>query len=97
VGHPSSLTVEEVATLASRLGWSFDALMAMTTPERRLWLAASERVLAGEAARRPPVPMAAAAPAAATAAAPPSRVSTEAERRDRLVQIVEEMAARRMR
>ena len=37
------MTVEEVATLAIRSGWSYEALMAMSGAERRLWLAAFER------------------------------------------------------
>ena len=86
------MTVEEVATLASRLGWSYEPLMAMTGAERRLWLAASERVLAAEAARRPVVQPSVTHPAAPAA----PRVPTEAERRERLARTLEEMVARRM-
>jgi hypothetical protein len=84
--------VEEVATLASRFGWSYEALMSMTGVERRLWLAASDRVAAGggrgAAGAAPPGP-------AATPA--PSPRATEAERRERLLELSQQFAARYQR
>ena len=74
------MTVEEVATLATRFGWGYEALMAMSAAERRLWLAAADRV-----APRP----AAASPAAAAPDGP--RLTTEAERRARLLALHEEL------
>lgn len=115
------MTVEEVATLAARLGWGYEELMSMTLAERRLWLAASERFDArAEAGVRAPVgPSAQPVPPATTAAAtpvseskppagppgpgaaPPSpaplRLSTEAERRARLLELLQEEAARYQR
>ena len=79
-----------MATLAVRFGWSYDVLMAMSGPERRLWLAAAEKVA--------PVPQAA-APVAPAGPTPEqveaARLTTEAERRARLLELVNEMAARR--
>ena len=69
-----------MATLAVRFGWSYDVLMAMSGPERRLWLAAAEKV----------------APAGPTPEQiEAARLTTEAERRARLLELVNEMAARR--
>jgi len=81
-----------VATLATRFGWSYEALMAMTGAERRLWLAAAERVAVARGG-------ASAAPRSATAAPepqrdPPPRVTTEEERRARLLELTKEFAAR---
>jgi hypothetical protein len=74
------VTVEEVASLAKGLGWSYETLMSMSGAERRLWLAAARRV--------------ADTPASATAApqlpAGP-RVMTDAERKARLLQLHEEL------
>jgi len=78
------VTVEEVATLATRFGWGYEALMAMSGPERRLWLAAAERV----APRPGPAPS---GPSAPPAAADGPRLTTEAERRARLLAIHEEL------
>jgi hypothetical protein len=107
-----------VATLAARLGWSYDTLMAMTTAERRLWLAASDNVGAehtprdriaspgpvpavgagtGEHASGPAWAAAPVGPAGAAAPVGPGRLSTEDERRARLVELLEEMTARRRR
>jgi hypothetical protein len=87
--------VEEVATLASRFGWSYETLMSMTGAERRLWLTAAENVAAagtGVAARsRPAI---ASPPTPSTEAAPASRLTTEAERRARLLELSEQFAAR---
>ena len=125
------MTVEEVATLAARLGWGYEELMSMTLAERRLWLAASERFDARTSAGVrtspgvgaqpvPPASTTAATPVAATpvaatqvseskppagppgpGAAPPSpaplRLSTEAERRARLLELLQEEAARYQR
>jgi hypothetical protein len=76
-----------VATLAVRFGWSYDVLMAMSGPERRLWLAAAEKVapVAQTAAPASPTPEEVEA----------ARLTTEAERRARLLELVNEMAARR--
>lgn len=78
------MTVEEVATLATKFGWGYEALMAMSAPERRLWLAAAERV----APRQAPAPSASSAP---PAAADGPRLTTEAERRARLLALHEEL------
>ena len=75
------MTVEEVATLASRFGWSYETLMSMSGAERRLWLAAAGRV---------GPPLAAAAPAPLPAPAAP-RMASEAERRARLLELHEEL------
>jgi len=96
--------VEEVATLAARLGWSYDTLMAMTTAERRLWLAASDRLapVPGSVGYAAGVATTATLPPAGletrpTAPSAPGRLSTEDERRARLVELLEEMTARRRR
>jgi hypothetical protein len=95
--------VEEVATLAARLGWGYDTLMAMTTAERRLWLAASEKLGSPPAAATMPARGGTATPVAAPGAANPAtpvapgRLTTEDERRARLVELLEEMTARRRR
>jgi hypothetical protein len=112
------MTVEEVATLAERLGWGYEELMSMTLAERRIWLAASERFDArAPAGARPPagpgappvhaattpaaVPVSEDSPPAGPpgpGASPPSpaplRLSTEAERRARLLELLHEEAAR---
>jgi hypothetical protein len=80
------VTVEEVATLASRFGWGYEALMSMSGAERRLWLAAAGRV--GERPGAVPVPTAPATPAAQPPAGP---MSTDAERRARLLALHEEL------
>jgi hypothetical protein len=81
------VTVEEVARLAMRLGWDYETLMAMSGAERRLWLAAAERV---EASPRLTAPGALGpGPLAPTADGP--RLTTEAERRARLLAIHEEL------
>jgi hypothetical protein len=74
------VTVEEVATLATRFGWSYETLLAMSGAERRLWLAAADRVAA----------TAGAGPAGPTTPVGP-RVTTEAERRARLLALHEEL------
>jgi hypothetical protein len=81
------VTVEEVARLATRLGWDYGTLMAMSGAERRLWLAAAERVQAS------PTPTAAGAPGPGPAASAGDgpRLTTEAERRARLLEIHEEL------
>jgi hypothetical protein len=79
------VTVEEVATLASRYGWSYETLMAMSGAERRLWLAAADRIAATAgtvAVAAPPVPAA------------PTPAVTEAERRARLLALAQQYAAR---
>jgi hypothetical protein len=83
--------VEEVATLATRFGWSYEALMAMTGAERKLWLAAAEKV-----APAPPAAASSTAPDARdpAEAAPTARLTTEAERRARLLELSQEYAAR---
>ena len=83
------MTVEEVARLAMRLGWDYASLMAMSGAERRLWLAASERVAPGAASpsARPP----ASVDPATTASADGPRPATEEERRARLLAIHEEL------
>jgi hypothetical protein len=92
-GHPSHVTVEEVATLASRFGWGYESLMAMSGAERRLWLAAAGRLgrLGASASASPPAPAVAAAPA--TPAAP--RMATDAERRARLMELHDELNRKR--
>ncbi|MFI5226802.1 MAG: hypothetical protein ACHQ3P_09015 [Candidatus Limnocylindrales bacterium] len=77
-----------MATLAMRFGWSYDVLMAMSGPERRLWLAAAERVAPSLV-----VPAVPAGPTPEEIEA--ARLTTEAERRARLLELVNEMAARR--
>jgi len=95
--------VEEVATLAARLGWGYDTLMAMTTAERRLWLAASEKLGSASAAAvvvASGVAGSTVGPGDATRSPAPvatARLSTEDERRARLVELLEEMTARRRR
>jgi hypothetical protein len=85
------VTVEEVAKLATRLGWSYETLMSMSGAERRLWLAAAERA---EASPRLTIPGAPGpGPLAPTAGGP--RLATEAERRARLLAIHEELNHRR--
>jgi hypothetical protein len=81
------VTVEEVARLATKLGWDYETLMAMSGAERRLWLAAAERV---EASPRRTTPGAAGAGSVPSAADGP-RLTTEAERRARLLAIHEEL------
>ena len=76
-----------MATLAVRFGWSYDVLLAMSGPERRLWLAAAEKVA--------PVPQAAAPAGPTPEQVEAARLTTEAERRARLLELVNEMAARR--
>ena len=76
-----------MATLAVRFGWSYDVLMAMSGPERRLWLAAAEKVA--------PVPQPAAPAGPTPEQVEAARLTTEAERRARLLELVNEMAARR--
>jgi len=94
------MTVEEVARLATRFGWSYEALMSMTLPERRLWLAAAEAVPATPAApsgRATPA-QAPVAPAVQPAAAPVpagSRLTTEEERRARLYQLLQDFRKER--
>ena len=78
------MTVEEVATLATRFGWGYEALMAMSAAERRLWLAAADRVAPRPAA-------VASAVSAPPAAADGPRLTTEAERRARLLALHEEL------
>jgi len=98
------MTVEEVARLATRFGWSYEALMSMTLPERRLWLAAADAVRAGTGSRPghaapvPAAPVAPAAPGTAVAAAPRQaepRLTTEEERRARLYQMLQEFRKER--
>ncbi len=72
------MTVEEVARLASRYGWSYEALMSMTLPERRLWLAAAgtrDAAGTGAAATRPVAPPVAGVPAPTAEAAGANRVT----------------------
>jgi hypothetical protein len=90
------VTVEEVATLAKGFGWSYETLMAMSGAERRLWLAAVERVQAvpGRSASSAGLPPAAPPPASAPAA---PRMSTDAERRARLLELHEELNHRERR
>jgi hypothetical protein len=90
------VTVEEVATLASRFGWGYESLMAMSGAERRLWLAAARRV--GQAGVSPSAqPLA--PPAATAAATPPApaapRMATDAERRARLMELHDELNRKR--
>jgi hypothetical protein len=71
-----------------RFGWSYDVLLAMSGPERWLWLAAAERVA--------PSLVVPAVPAGPTPEeVEVARLTTEAERRARLLELVNEMAARR--
>jgi len=87
--------VEEVATLASRFGWSYEALMAMTRAERRLWLAAADKVAPATTASAPTTGPASGAQAGPPVdAAPAPRLTTEAERRARLLELSEQFAAR---
>jgi hypothetical protein len=83
------VTVEEVARLAMRLGWDYASLMAMSGAERRLWLAASERVAPGGVVTdgRPPAPV----DSGTTTSADGPRPATEEERRARLLAIHEEL------
>jgi hypothetical protein len=84
------MTVEEVATLASRFGWSYETLMAMSGAERRLWLRAADAVAKSPAVKSPP------AGAGATQGQPPAvpiRL-TEAERRAQLLEVAKGFAAR---
>jgi len=83
-----------VATLASRFGWSYETLMAMSGAERRLWLRAADAV-AGPPAVKPAPAAGAAAPAKAPDAAP-TRL-TEAERRAHLLEVAKSFAARYQR
>jgi len=83
-----------VATLASRFGWSYEALMAMSGAERRIWLRAADAVT-GPPAVKPVPAVAAAAPARAPDAAP-TRL-TEAERRAHLLEVAKSFAARYQR
>jgi hypothetical protein len=80
------VTVEEVATLATGFGWSYETLMSMSGAERRLWLAAAARVQAVPAAP---------APAVVPPTPPAPRMSTDAERRARLLELHEELNHRR--
>ena len=88
------MTVEEVATLATRFGWSYETLLAMSGAERRLWLAAADRVApaaaGGRADRAAPPPAAPLTPGGPTPPAGP-RLTTEAERRARLLALHEEL------
>ena len=102
-GHPSHVTVEEVAGLAREFGWSYETLMSMSGAERRLWLAAARATggaasaaAPGSAASRsgspsptPDAPPPATRPADAWAGVSP--LATEAERRARLLQLHEEL------
>lgn len=84
-----------MATLASRFGWSYEALMAMTGAERRLWLTAAERVApAGGSVGPAPGPASGAQPTPSAETAPAARLTTEAERRARLLELSEQFAAR---
>jgi hypothetical protein len=88
------MTVEEVATLASRFGWSYETLMAMSGAERRLWLRAAEAVEKPSAVKSSP-----ASDGAAPTKAPdpaPTRL-TEAERRAELLEVAKQFAARYQR
>jgi hypothetical protein len=89
------VTVEEVAMLASRFGWSYETLMAMSGAERRLWLAAADRVAADRAA----TDRAGASTGTVAVAAQPvppaaTPAVTEAERRARLLELAQQYAAR---
>jgi hypothetical protein len=85
--------VEEVATLATRFGWSYEALMAMSGTERRLWLTAADKVAPATAAPRPEF-ASETPPAPSPEASPAPRLTTEAERRARLLELSEQFAAR---
>ena len=87
------MTVEEVATLASRFGWSYETLMAMSGAERRLWLRAAEAV------EKPPSAKSSLAVGAMPDQSPvaiPTRL-TEAERRAELLEVAKQFAARYQR
>jgi hypothetical protein len=95
------VTVEEVATLAGRFGWSYETLMAMSGAERRLWLAAAGRVATGRSAA-PSGPVGSSGGAASSGGAtptptPPAAVpggrtmTTEAEMRARLLELHNEL------
>jgi hypothetical protein len=88
------MTVEEVATLASRFGWSYETLMAMSGAERRLWLRAAEAVAKHPDMKSSPTGVGAARPQPLDAA--PTRL-TEAERRAQLLEMAEGFAARYQR
>jgi len=88
------MTVEEVATLASRFGWSYETLMAMSGAERRLWLRAAEAVA------KPPAVTPSPAGVGATPGPPPDAATTrltEAERRAQLLEVAKGFAARYQR
>lgn len=107
------MTVEEVATLATTYGWSYESLMAMSGAERRLWLAAGDRVADARAGRpattgtdatRGPGGGPATPPGVSTAPAAPGSawtavgpLATEEERRARLLQLHEELNHRERR
>jgi hypothetical protein len=84
------MTVEEVATLASRFGWSYETLMAMSGAERRLWLRAADAVAKPPSVKSPP------AGVGATPGPPPAAPTrlTEAERRAQLLEVAKGFAAR---
>ncbi len=83
-----------MATLATRFGWSYEALMAMTGAERRLWLAAAVKVAPAPAAAATPGPGSGAGTSPQVEAMPAARLTTEAERRARLLELSEQFAAR---
>jgi hypothetical protein len=83
------VTVEEVAGLAKSFGWSYETLMSMSGAERRLWLAAAGRAAAAPGTAVP------AFPGAMPASPPAPRMSTDAERRARLLELHEELNHRR--
>jgi hypothetical protein len=91
------VTVEEVATLASRFGWSYETLMAMSGLERRLWLRAADAVT------QSPRAGSGSASARGTGASAEQRQDprppqlTEAERRARLLEVAKGFAARYQR
>ena len=82
--------------LASRFGWSYETLMSMTGAERRLWLAAADRIGPRNGPEPRDVHAAATHAAVVPAEAPgvPGRLTTEAERRARLLELSEQYAAR---
>lgn len=87
------MTVEEVAILAKTFGWSYETLMSMPGPERRLWLAAASRGStaprsAGPSAYSAEIPPASPPPASAQAG---PRMLTDEERKARLLQLHEEL------
>ncbi len=83
------MTVEEVASLAKSFGWSYETLMSMPGAERRLWLAAAGRAESAPGAAAP------AAGVSVPTAPPAPRMSTDAERRARLLELHEELNHRR--